>query len=63
MAVRQADNTLLDRIIAERDALRLLESDLRKFGDTELADVVQRAHREIQVPAFTGAANKAGRPH
>ena len=40
MAVRQADNTLIDRMIAERDHLRVLEGDLRRHGDIESANVV-----------------------
>lgn len=63
MAVRQADNALIDRMITERDNLRVLEADLRRFGDRESADIVKRAYRELMLPSFTGVANKAGRPH
>lgn len=63
MAVRPADTTLLDRMIAERNALRVLEADLRRHGDRELADVASRAAAEFNMPAFTSAANKAGRAH
>jgi hypothetical protein len=63
MAVRQADNTLIDRMITERDHLRVLEADLRKHGDNEEANVIKRALREFALPAFTSVANKAGRAH
>lgn len=63
MAVRDADATLIDRMITIRNDLRVLESDLRRYGDAESADVVMRAHREFSLPAFTSKANKAGRPH
>lgn len=63
MAVRQADNTLIDRMIAARDSLRTLEADLRRHGDNEEANVVKRAYREMTLPSFTSVANKAGRPH
>lgn len=63
MAVRQADSVLIDRMIAERDHLRTLEADLRRYGDRESADIVKRAYRELQLPAFTSVANKAGRAH
>lgn len=63
MAVRQADTTLLDRAITERNHLLTLEADLRAHGDRELADVVGRAAAEFNMPAFTSVVNKAGRPH
>ena len=63
MAVRQADDSLIDRMIAVRNELRDLEQDLRVHGDREEADVAKRAYRELTLPSFTSVANKAGRAH
>lgn len=63
MAVRQADNTLIDRMIQLRNDAAQLELDLRRHGDRESAAVVKRAGRELQAPAFTAVANRAGRAH
>lgn len=61
MAVRNADSTLLDRAISLREDLRVLEADLRRYGDRELADVAKRAYREFQLPVFQAPARRAGK--
>ncbi len=57
---RRADAALFTRINALRTTLADLERDLRQHGDMELADVIKRAHRELMLPAFTGAENTRG---
>lgn len=58
MSTRRADSALFTRLHAFRTTGKTLEQDLRKWGDGELADVVKRALRELQSPAFTGPDNK-----
>lgn len=60
MAVRRADTALFTRMRTVQNDLKTLETDLRRYGDRELADVAKRAYRELQHPAFTAAANSSG---
>lgn len=57
---RRADSTLLARLATMRNDLRVLETDLRRYGDPELADVVKRARREFEHPNYTSAINTLG---
>lgn len=60
---RRADTSLTNRLATLNNDMRTLELDLRNFGDLELADVVKRARRELQNPAFTGPINTLGVNH
>jgi hypothetical protein len=56
----RATASLGNRVISEYQALKLLETDLRATGDTEVADAVLRAARELEHPSVTGNLNQLG---
>ena len=57
---QRANPTLMSRIATEQATLKQLRLDLYAAGDKELAQVVERAEREFNHPALTGAVNSYG---
>lgn len=55
---KRADVTAMNSLFTELQNLKALRVTFLGQGDTEVADAIQRAMRELQSPAVSAAANQ-----
>lgn len=57
---RRLTVALANSLVTQYSALVTLENSIRDYGDGEVASAIQRARRELEHPAVTGALNNVG---
>jgi hypothetical protein len=55
---KRADVTAMNSLFTELQNLKALRATFLAQGDTEVADAIQRAMRELQHPSVANAANQ-----